>query len=129
MQSEGERWVVAAPGDGDGAGTYPFMVEGKRMVPAAVPVLAQGQAARLLLPGVGLSGEGVKLESRILTEAGEPVRSGRLRILGQRAPEAGQPDLLVAVLDPEALGAGAYRLEVSLAGTGQRVTAPFRLGG
>ncbi|HEX6199704.1 MAG TPA: hypothetical protein VF150_05520, partial [Thermoanaerobaculia bacterium] len=76
-----------------------------------------------------LTGEGVRLETRILTAAGEPVGSGRLRILGQRPPEAGQPDLLVAVLDPEALDPGAYRLEVTLAGTGQRVTAPFRVGG
>lgn len=129
VQGALDRWVVAAVGDGEGGDTYPFVVEGNRIVPAAVPVLAPGQPARLLLPGVGLSEEGVKLETRILTEAGDPVRSGRLRILGQRAPEAGQPDLLVAILDPEALDPGSYRLEVSLAGTGHRVTAPFRVGG
>jgi hypothetical protein len=123
VQGEGERWTVATLG----GEAYPFVVEGRRIVPAAVPVLAPGQTARLLLPGVGLTGEGVRLETRILTAAGEPVASGSLRILGQRPPEAGQPDLLVAVLDPEVLDPGAYRLEVTLAGTGHRVTAPFRV--
>jgi hypothetical protein len=134
VQGGGERWVVAAvaggaAGEGDDAGAYPFVVEGKRIAPAAVPVLAPGQVARLLLPGVGLSGEDVRLETRIVTDAGEPVRAGRLTILGRRTPEAGQPDLLVAELDPQTLAPGAYRVEVTLAGTGHRVSAPFRMGG
>ncbi|HSL84072.1 MAG TPA: VWA domain-containing protein [Thermoanaerobaculia bacterium] len=134
VQGGGERWTVAALGDGragDGAGDgpYPFVVEGKRISPAAVPVLAPGQAARLLLPGVGLTREGVRVETRIIGAAGEPVPTGRLTILGQRSPEPGQPDLLVAELDPQALPPGAYRVEVTLAGTGHRVSAPFRVGG
>ncbi|HEX6199703.1 MAG TPA: VWA domain-containing protein [Thermoanaerobaculia bacterium] len=129
VQGGGERWVVAAMAGGGDAGAYPFVVEGKRIAPAAVPVLAPGQIARLLLPGVGLSGEDVRLETRIVTDAGEPVRTGRLTILGRRSPASGQPDLLVAELDPQALAPGAYRVEVTLAGTGQRLSAPFRMGG
>lgn len=134
VQGGGERWVVAsvagaAAGGGEDAGAYPFVVEGKRIAPAAVPVLAPGQVARLLLPGVGLAGEDVRLETRIVTDAGEPVRAGRLTILGRRSPAPGQPDLLVSELDPQALAPGAYRVEVTLAGTGHRVSAPFRVGG
>jgi VWFA-related protein len=137
IQGPGERWMVASLEDG-AAGEesaegesepYPFMVEGKRVAPAAAPVLAPGETARLLLPGVGLTAEGVDLDTRIFSESGEPVRPARLRILGRRAPEAGQPDLLVAELDPAGLAPGAYRLEVTVLGTAQGVSAPFRVTG
>jgi hypothetical protein len=121
---------VAGEGSAEGEGEpYPFMVEGKRIAPAAAPVLALGEPARLLLAGVGLTAEGVALDTRIVDESGEPVRPARLRILGRRASKAGQPDLLVAELDPAGLAPGGYLLEVTLAGTGQRVTAPFRVTG
>jgi hypothetical protein len=135
IQGPGERWMVASledgvAGEGSAEGEpYPFMVEGKRIAPAAAPVLALGEPARLLLAGVGLTAEGVALDTRIVDESGEPVRPARLRILGRRASEAGQPDLLVAELDPAGLAPGGYLLEVTLAGTGQRVTAPFRVSG
>lgn len=129
VQGGGERWTVAALGDGGAGDDYPFVVEGKRISPAAVPVLAPGQVARLLLPGVGLTRDGVRIETRIVTAAGEPVEAGRLTILGRRSPAPGQPDLLVSELDPQALAPGAYRVEVILAGTGERVSAPFRVGG
>jgi hypothetical protein len=105
------------------------MVEGKRVAPAAAPVLAPGETARLLLPGIGLTAEGVALDTRIVNESGEPVRAARLRILGRRASAAGQPDLLVAELDPAGLAPGAYRLEVTVVGTAQGVSAPFRVTG
>ncbi|HLE85776.1 MAG TPA: VWA domain-containing protein [Thermoanaerobaculia bacterium] len=133
IQGSEERWLVAAvEGDDDregGGDAFPFQVEGKRIAPAAVPVLAPGQAARLLLAGVGLAGEGVRLDARIVAETGEPVRPARLRILGRRAPEAGPPDVLVAELDPAGLAPGAYRLEVAIVGTAQGVSAPFRVTG
>jgi hypothetical protein len=121
-----------ATGEGSAAAggePYPFMVDGKRIAPAAAPVLAPGETARLLLPGIGLAAEGVALDTRIVDESGEPVRAARLRILGRRASEAGQPDLLVAELDPAGLAPGGYFLEVKVAGTGQPVTAPFRVEG
>ena len=137
IQGPGERWMVASLTDGaagvesaaGGGEPYPFMVEGKRIAPAAAPVLAPGETARLLLPGIGLTAEGVALDTRIVDESGEPVRAARLRILGRRASEAGQPDLLVAELDPAGLAPGGYFLEVKVAGTGQSVTAPFRVEG
>jgi hypothetical protein len=133
IQGSEERWLVAAvEGDDDregGGDAFPFQVEGKRIAPAAVPVLAPGQAARLLLAGVGIAGEGVRLDARIVAETGEPVRPARLRILGRRAPEAGPPDVLVAELDPAGLAPGAYRLEVTVVGTAQGVSAPFRVEG
>lgn len=133
IQGSGERWLVASVEEGDGreggGDAYPFMVEGKRIPPAAVPVLASGQAARLLLPGVGLAGAGVTLDARIVAETGEPIRPARLKILGRRSPDAGPPDVLVAELDSAGLAPGAYRLEVTVVGTNQRVTAPFRVTG
>lgn len=130
VQGAAERWVVATVGGGGDAGTgadYPFTVEGKSIAPAAVPVFAPGETARLLLPGLGLAGGNVRLESRVVTAAGDTVKAGRLEILGRRPPEAGQPDLLVARLDPSGLPPGAYALEVTLAGDGQRVRAPFEV--
>ena len=133
IQGTDERWLVASVEEGAGGEAggdgYPFQVEGRRIAPAAVPVLAPGQAARLLLPGVGLTGQGVELDARIVAETGEPIRPARLKILGRRSPEAGPPDVLVAELDPEGLAPGGYRLEVAIAGTDERVAAPFRVKG
>lgn len=125
VQGPGERWLVAELGSGDGA--HPFMVEGKRIAPAAVPVLAPGEAARLLLPGMGIAGEEVRIATRILDSTGRVTRAGRLEILGRRAPATGQPDLLIARLDPSGLAPGAYALEVALAGDGEPVRVSFRV--
>jgi hypothetical protein len=134
VQPAGERWMTAsmAPGSGStGEGSYPFVVEGKKIAPAAVPVLAPGEAARLLVPGIGLATSGVELETRIVDEQGRAMKAGSLQILGRRRPEAGQPDLLVARLDPSGLAPGAYRLEVLLPpqdrGGREVVYAPFRV--
>lgn len=122
-----ERWVVAELGEEGGA--YPFTVEGQRIAPAAVPVLAPGETARLLLPGVGIAAPDVRLATRIVDEAGRTANAGRLEILGRRPPEAGQPDLLVARFDPSGLAPGAYALEVAVAGGGgETVRARFRVG-
>lgn len=129
VESGGERWTVAALADGDGGAEYPFVLEGRRFTPSAVPVLAPGQTVRLLLPGIGLSREGVRLETRIVDAAGRAVTVGRLEVLGRRPPEAGQPDLLVAQLDTAGLAPGAYSLEVALAGSSAPVRARFRVEG
>ncbi len=136
VQPVGERWVMASvvPGAGTmAAETYPFIVEGKRIAPAAVPVLARGQAARLLVPGIGLAQAGVELETRIVDEQGRAMKAGSLQILGRRGPVPGQPDLLVARLDADGLAPGSYRLEILLPPDAQGVRevayAPFRVKG
>ncbi len=136
MQPAGERWVVASVVSGAGAAaeqTYPFVVEGKRIAPAAVPVLAPGEAARLLVPGIGLAAAGVELESRIVDEKGEAMKAGSLQILGRRQPAEGQPDVLVGRLDPDGLAPGSYRLEVLLPADAQGARevayAPFKVRG
>jgi len=130
VQGAAERWVMAMAGGGSGGqeADYPFTVEGKRVAPAAAPLLAPGQSARLLLPGVSIAEDGVRMETRVVAEDGTAARGGSLEILGRRAPAPGQPDLLVARFDPSGLPAGAYELEVALAGSGRWLSAPFRVG-
>lgn len=83
----------------------------------------------MLLPGIGLTGEGVTLATRIVDESGSTAPGERVEIVGQRAPVTGQPDLFVGRLDPAGLAPGSYTLEVTLAGTGDVMRAPFRVIG
>ncbi len=137
VQPAGERWVVASvvPGAATtgAAQAYPFVVEGKRIAPSAVPVLERGEVARLLVPGIGLAETGVEIETRIVDEQGRAMKAGSLQIVGRRQPEPGQPDLLVGRFDPDGLEPGAYRLEVLLPpdpeGTREVAYAPFRIKG
>lgn len=130
VQGSGERWAVVTVGGGESGGDgYPFTLDGKRFAPAASPEIPRDRATRLLLPGLGLTGEGVTLATRIVDASGSTVHGEHVEVVGRRAPAVGQPDLFVGRLDPAGLEPGSYILEVTLAGTGDVMRAPFRVLG
>ncbi|HEV7670802.1 MAG TPA: VWA domain-containing protein [Thermoanaerobaculia bacterium] len=92
---------------------YPFQAEGQPFVPAATPVAAAGQAARVALFAWNLPASDVRARAQVLDPTGREIPGGKLRLLGSESA-AGGGDLLLATFEPTDLAPGLYRLRVRL---------------
>jgi VWFA-related protein len=135
--------VREAAGDPEAlARAYPFVAGGRMFVPAAQPVVRQGEEVRLFLAGYNLSYGNVEVEGRVLGRDGKAVGRAAVKPLGRDVNAAGLDHLLatfragrlkpgdyvleVSVIEPDPLG-----LSISLSdadrGHAIRASAPFRV--
>jgi VWFA-related protein len=131
------RWLMARETLKPGAPQvpYPFMQKDQPYVPAARPVLGNGQAAAVSLVGYGLAAGDLKADARVLTRDGKDVGPGTLKVLGREGGGSGGgggPDRLAATFEAPSLQPGEYLLRVTLtdgAGKSETSAIPFVVGG
>lgn len=112
-----QRWILVREKNGDGqqaSVVYPFTLAGEPYVPAARPVLGEGDKARLCLVAYNLGQGDVSLTSHVTDSDGRTSDGGRLAMV-ERTPTGIQGlDKLVATFEPFGLGAGDYVLRVAV---------------
>lgn len=112
-----QRWIMVREKTGDGqqaSVVYPFTLAGEPYVPAARPVLSEGDKARLCLVAYNLGQGDVSLTSLVVGADGRASDGGRLANV-ERTPTGIQGlDKLVATFEPSGLGAGDYVLKVAV---------------
>ena len=102
---------------------YPFMIGEEPYIPALLPVLRDGEAARLSLVGYNLGAGELRVESRVLTPDGREVGPAAVELVRREAGGPAEPDRLLASFRPKGLRPGEYLLVITLAA--ETTTAPF----
>jgi VWFA-related protein len=111
------RWLLVREqnGAGDDAHVvYPFTVKGEPYVPAARPLLARGESARMCLVGYNLSGGELQIEGSLSSAAGENPRTAPLTLVERTVAGIGGIDKLLASFRTEGVAAGDYLLSVAV---------------
>jgi VWFA-related protein len=102
-------------GDGDPPAPNPFLLRDQPFVPAVKPVLAPGEAVRLVLVAYNLGAGPWKGEATVIAAGGQEIPGGPLAISGRLAGADGGPDRAVATFRlPAGLPPGDYELRVTL---------------
>ena len=124
------RWMVLREmprGDQKDA-SYPFVVDRRAYVPAALPVLAPGQPAAVALVGYNLGAGELAAQAKVESADGRDLGAGEIHVAGREPGDGSGPDVLRAIFRaPAGLAPGEYRLVVTVSGAGgaQTVTSRF----
>jgi VWFA-related protein len=123
------QWLLTreAPRPGRRDVPLPFRLGDEPFLPAAKPVLDDGQEARFSVIGYNLDGE-LQVRSQVLTADGREVERGELALVGRQPGGAGEADRLELEFRPADLQPGEYLLRVTVtdaAGKAGTSTAPF----
>ena len=111
---------------------YPFTVNGKPYIPAALPLLKEREEAAICLVAYNIGEGEIHLDSTIVAEDGEIIDSGVLALQERTITGIEGLDKLLATFRPVGLEAGNYTLEVALhnlsSGATETNSIPFALG-
>jgi hypothetical protein len=122
-----DRWVLAreAPRGAGRQPAYPFLLRNQPYVPAARPVLAAGQEARVALVGYGWPPGETQAEAAVVSRDGKAAGQGELRV--EREAGTGAASRWAGTFKPPGLPPGEYVLEIKLSGSGASRTSsiPF----
>ena len=79
------KWLVVreAARPGDRQVPYPFMIGEEPYIPAALPVLAPGEAAGMSLVGYNLGPGDLQVRSQILAEDGREIGPAEIQVSGR----------------------------------------------
>ncbi len=91
----------------------PFRLGDKAFLPAATPVLDEGEEARFSMLGYNLTEGDLQVRSEIQTADGHPAGPGALTLTG-RATDAAGAERLEMTFKPAALKPGEYLLKVTV---------------
>jgi VWFA-related protein len=91
----------------------PFRLGDRPFLPAATPVLDEGEEARFSLLGYNLQEGDLQVRSEVQTADGQPAERGALTLVG-RATDAGGAEHLELTFKPAALKPGEYLLKVTV---------------
>ncbi len=115
-------WFVTRYDAGSTSALYPFKVGERDVVPAVQPRLAPGDTRAVLLLLQGSVPKDLAISARVLAADGSAAGGGSFKLLS-REPAAGGIQRLLASFSPAGLADGEYRLEVTAAGRGGKVSA------
>ena len=125
------RWVLAreTAEQGGAQPDYPFVLKEESYIPAAKPVVRQGEAARVALVAYNFGPGDIPVQGKVLDREGREVAGGRLAVLERTATGRTGIDRLRASFEAGTLAPGEYTLEVSATdpatGRRQSSTSPF----
>lgn len=102
---------------------YPFMIGEEPYIPASLPVLRDGETARLSLVGYNLGAGEPRIEARVLTPDGREVGPAAVELVRREAGGPAAPDRLLASFRPRGLQPGEYLLVITLGPA--TTTTPF----